>query len=405
MTDATTDAVPTSGTTASVAGDDRPREVFIVCNTIDEIGGVQRWARRMAELFTERGHQVRLVGVFGVAKPNDFYPGEQPPYATTVLHPDRYGAPGRPYLVRRLTNPAVYLRYRRWQSVRRAGVSRLSALFAQSSANGVIVCAQVQAMEWVAQADRHGMPVIGISHESYAASRASTRYGRVRRYYAGVARFLTLTEEDATAWTRDGGMFNTGSMPNPLPFPADGGADPAAKVAVAVGRLSYEKGYDLLLDTWSKAAAKRPDWVLRIYGDGPERERLTEQAVALGMAESVQFLGSTNQVAEAMRGGSILVSASRAEGFPMTLLEAMACGLPCVAADCAPGVRELVRPDSTGFLAPPGNTELLAERLGQLMDDQEARARMGQAALLRVAAYGPEEILGRWEKMFALVHR
>lgn len=391
--------------TRTVGFDNQPREVFIVCNTVDEVGGVQRWARRMAELFTERGHQVHLVGVFAVAKPHDYYPDGQPAYSTTVLHPEKFGAARRPYLVQRLTNPAVFLRYKRWQSVRRAGVARLSALFAQASATGVVICAQVQAMEWVAQADKHGMPVIGISHESYAASRASTRYGRVRKYYAGVSRFLSLTEEDATAWTRDGGMFNTGSMPNPLPFSAKGGSDPAVKVAVAVGRLSYEKGYDLLLDTWAKAAAERPDWVLKIYGDGAERERLTQQAATLGIADSVQFMGATNAVAEAMTGGSILVSASRAEGFPMTLLEAMACGLPCVAADCAPGVRELIRPDVTGFLAPPGNTDLLAERLGRLMDDRSARERMGQAALSRVEAYAPEEILTRWENVFTLVHR
>lgn len=382
-----------------------PRDVFIVCNTIDEIGGVQRWARRMAELFTERGHRVHLVGVFAVNRPHDFYPDGKPDYLSTVLHPDRFGAPGRPYLVKRLTNPAVYVKYKRWLKVRAGGAKRLSALFAESGPDGVVVCAQVQAMEWVAEADKHGMPVIGISHESYAASRASTRYGRVRRLYAGVSRFLSLTEEDALAWTRDGGMFNTGSMPNPLPFPAHGGADPAAKVAVAVGRLSYEKGYDLLLDAWAKAVAGRPEWTLRVYGDGPERERLEQQAQTLGVAGSVRFLGPTNEVPRAMSDGSVLVSASRAEGFPMTLLEAMACGLPCVAADCAPGVRELIRPGQTGYLAPPGNTDLFAERLGLLMDDQAARERMGQAALTLVGAYSPDEILERWEKVFALVHR
>jgi glycosyltransferase involved in cell wall biosynthesis len=382
-----------------------PRDVFIVCNTIDEIGGVQRWARRMAELFTERGHRVHLVGIFTVNRPHDFYPDGKPDYTSTVLHPDRFGAPGRPFLVKRLTNPAVYAKYKRWQKVRAGGAQRLSALFAQGGADGVVVCAQIQAMEWVAEADRHGMPVIGISHESFAASRASTRYGRVRRLYAGVSRFLSLTEEDAIAWTREGGMFNTGSMPNPLPFPAQGGADPAAKVAVAVGRLSYEKGYDLLLDAWAKAVAGRPEWTLRVYGDGPERERLEQQADKLGVAGSVRFLGPTNEVPRVMAEASVLVSASRAEGFPMTLLEAMACALPCVAADCAPGVRELVEPGVTGYLAPPGNTDLLAERLGLLMDDQAARERMGQAALTKVGAYSPDEILERWENVFALVHR
>ena len=382
-----------------------PRDVFIVCNTIDEIGGVQRWARRMAELFTERGHRVHLVGVFAVRRPHDFYPDGKPDYTSTVLHPDRFGAPGRPFLVKRLTNPAVYAKYKRWQKVRAGGAQRLSALFAQGGADGVVVCAQIQAMEWVAEADRHGMPVIGISHESFAASRASTRYGRIRKLYPGVSRFLSLTEEDALAWTREGGMFNTGSMPNPLPFPAQGGADPAAKVAVAVGRLSYEKGYDLLLDAWAKAVAGRPEWTLRVYGDGPERERLEQQADKLGVAGSVRFLGPTNEVPRVMAEASVLVGASRAEGFPMTLLEAMACALPCVAADCAPGVRELIEPGVTGYLAPPGNTDLLAERLGLLMDDQAAREQMGQAALTKVGAYSPDEILERWENVFALVHR
>jgi hypothetical protein len=150
---------------ASPAVDDRPREthdggsqprdVFLVCNTIDEVGGVQRWARRMAELFTERGHRVHLVGVFAVAKPHDFFPGgERPAYDTTVLHPDRFGAPGRPYLVRRLTHPTVFFKYRRWLKIRQAGVDRLSALFARSPASGVVVCAQIQAMSRTPRAAR-----------------------------------------------------------------------------------------------------------------------------------------------------------------------------------------------------------------------------------------------------------
>jgi glycosyltransferase involved in cell wall biosynthesis len=83
----------------------------------------------------------------------------------------------------------------------------------------------------------------------------------------------------------------------------------------------------------------------------------------------------------------------------------MACALPCVAFDCAPGVRELVHDGANGLLAPPGNTEALAAALGRLMDDAGERATMGKAALESVAAYAPDRIVDRWERMIALVLR
>lgn len=89
----------------------------------------------------------------------------------------------------------------------------------------------------------------------------------------------------------------------------------------------------------------------------------------------------------------------------MSLLEAMACGLPCVAFDCAPGVRELVSHGLNGLLAPPGNTDALAAALGSLMDDPGERATLGKAALESVSAYDPDRIVERWERLIALVLR
>jgi glycosyltransferase involved in cell wall biosynthesis len=387
-----------------------PRDVFIVCRTIDDVGGVQRWARRMAQLFTARGHRVRIVGLFGAAEPHDWAAEATPADAavdTLVLHPGLLGAPGRPGLAARVTSPGAVLRARRWQAVRGGGVAKLSALFATAHdpATGVVIVAQIQAMEWVERADLRGMPVIGISHESYAASNASSRVHRIKRYYPQVARFLSLTEQDAADWTRLGGLNNTGSIPNPLPIEAHGGADVEGKVAVSIGRLSFEKGFDLLLETWAAVVVTRPGWTLRIHGGGPEQDALLTRAAALGVADSVEFAGPTADVAGALRAGSVFVSASRAEGFPMTLLEALACGLPCVAFDCAPGVSQLVRPGVNGALAAPGNTDALAAQLGRFMDDPALRESAGRAAVESVAPYAPDRIVERWEEVFALVHR
>ena len=393
------------------------RDVFIVCNTIHEVGGVQRWAHRIGELLAARGYRVRLVGVFAVRDPQDPAAGfaGTPPYSTSVLHPGTYGAKPRPALLSRLGNPAAALRYRRWRSEQQAGAARLAALLktAVDPASAVVICAQVHAMEWVELAapeqGNSAPPVIAMSHESYDAAQASSRARRVRQHYAGAARFLSLTRIDADRWIREGGMNNADAIPNPLPLPAEGGADPSAQVVVSAGRLSQEKGFDLLVEAWALALAEpgrdRSGWTLRIHGEGPERAALTAEAARLGAAESVDFAGQTADIGAALKQGSVFASGSRAEGFPMALLEAMACGLPCAAFDCAPGVRELIHDGKNGALVPPGNVHALAERLGELMDSREAREAQGKAATESVAAYAPEQIIDRWEAMFALVHR
>jgi len=396
-----------------------PRDVVIVANNIDEAGGAQRWARSMGEILTARGHRVHLVGVAGVAKPHDYAAehGGRLPYQTTVLHPRPLHAVAAPSLLQRVTHPAVSVRRARWSSLQHHGAAALGRILAPlDPRNAVVVCVQVFAMEWLALADTRGIPVIGMSHESYKASMNSSRGKRVQKLYRDLPRFVALTEQDAVDWTVSGKMNNVTSMPNPLPLPAAGGADPAAHTCVALGRLSQEKGYDLLLEAWAQAMGARPesDWRLRLYGDGPDRAKLEAQAARLGVAGSVVFEGATEQVREALLGGSLFLSASRAEGFPMTLLEALSCGLPCVAFDCAPGVREILRGDEpggdgtttvNGVLVTPGNTEAFGEVLGRLMDDAALRGKLAAAAPGSVARYDPGVIGERWDRLFDLVQR
>lgn len=393
------------------------RTVVIVCNDIDEAGGAQRWARSMGELLSARGHRVHLVGIASVERPHDYEAeyGGPLPYRTSRLYAHPVNAVPRPKLGGRVRRPASTLRHRNWLRLKAQGARRLRDMLAPLPPDAVVICVQVFAMEWIALAGTHGVPVIGMSHESYAASMASSRGRRVKQYYANLARFVALTAQDARDWTVKGGMNNAAAMPNPLPFPAIGGADPEVHTCVALGRLSQEKGVDLLIEAWAGVMRARPqsDWKLRIYGDGPDRAGLERQAAALGLEGSVSFEGSTNQVPETLRAGSVFVSASRAEGFPMTLLEALACGLPCVAFDCAPGVREILRgaapggygTTENGALVSPGNTDAFAEQLGRLMDDDPLRRTLAKGAPDSVARYAPEVIADRWDRLFELVHR
>uniref|UniRef100_A0AAU2JM76 D-inositol 3-phosphate glycosyltransferase n=1 Tax=Streptomyces sp. NBC_00049 TaxID=2903617 RepID=A0AAU2JM76_9ACTN len=380
------------------------RDIFLVSNNVDELGGVTTWSHQMARLFTDRGHKVHIIGVAPVAEEIRQKLPADLPYETTTLYDAHPASARRLHGIKgRLNAPE-----RRRQSARRAKMrakaEQLGELFRAARPGSVVIVTQVWAMEWVALADTKGLSVIGMSHESFEASQKSTRGARVRRFYPEADRLLVLTAEDADLWIRSG-MENVGSMPNPLPFMPQSPAARTGKVVASVGRLAFEKGVDLLLDAWADAVPHHPDWVLRIYGAGVEEPALRAHCTSLGLDESVEWMGSTDDVLGALRGASVFAQASRAEGFPITLLEAMAAGLPVAAFDCAPGVREIVTDGEDGLLARLGNTMELAGHLDALMADRELRDRLGDTAFRSVQRYSSAEITDRWEELFAFLER
>ncbi|WP_367431755.1 glycosyltransferase family 4 protein [Streptomyces celluloflavus] len=381
-----------------------PRDIFFVSNSLNEMGGITSWSHQMARLFSERGHRVHVIGVVPAPAGRVHELGDDLPYRTTTLyaaHPPSV----RP--VRGLKDKLNLVEQRR-RAAREAGMheqaAKLSALFRAAGPGGVLIVTQVWAMEWVALADTADLTVIGMSHESFATCRKSSRFQRVKRFYKNTDRMLTLTREDADHWIRQR-MDNVGFMPNPLPFFPEVPSDRSKKRVVSIGRLHEEKGVDLLLEAWAQTAPRHPDWTLRLYGSGEEEEALRKQAAELGITGSVEWMGRTGDVPGALREGSVFVLSSRGEGFPLAPMEAMASGLPCVAFDVAPGVHEIITDGEDGFLAPPGNIAELARHLDTLMSDKGLRDTMGQAARENIQRFSTDEIVGRWEGLFALVDR
>jgi glycosyltransferase involved in cell wall biosynthesis len=374
------------------------REIYFVANEVNELGGVGRWQAQMARLFAERGHRVRIIGVSPPEVPMDL--GEDPPFETVTLYDRRPPGRRRPRVRLGRLDPAV----RRREAGMRAAAERLTGIFRAARPGAVIIVTQVWAMEWVALADTAGLPVIGMSHESFDASRRSSRFERVKKYYEGVDRLLVLTQEDADRWVREG-LNNVGFMPNPLPLMPGASSPRTEKVVASIGRLSHAKGVDLLLDVWAEAAPRQPGWILRIYGAGEYEDALRQQCTGLGLDDSVEWAGQTDDVTGAFGRSSVFVQSSRGEGFPLVLLEAMACGVPCAAFDCSPGVREIVRDGEDGLLARHGNISELARQLVRLMADENLRDTMGEKARQNVQRFAPDVITRRWEELFDFLER
>lgn len=170
--------------------------------------------------------------------------------------------------------------------------------------------------------------------------------------------------------------------------------------AIAVGRLVPVKGFDLLIRAWEKVAAVHPDWELEIWGDGPERENLERLIRATGLEKQVFLRGATVDVQGKLLQSSMLVFSSLFEGFGMVLVEAMACGVPCVAFECPCGPRDVISPEEDGLLVPAGDTEQLARAVIRLMEQPELRRRLGAAARRKADRYTLESIASSWMDLF-----
>jgi glycosyltransferase involved in cell wall biosynthesis len=172
-------------------------------------------------------------------------------------------------------------------------------------------------------------------------------------------------------------------------------------VIAAAGRLVSGKRFDLLIDAFSQVAAKYPEWTLRIYGAGPERERLKELIGERGLDERARLMGARSPIETEFAQAAIVASASSAESFGMTLAEAMRCGVPVVSTNCPLGPAEIITPGVDGLLVPVGDGQALADALLELVSDESARRHMGHAALVSARRFDPGPILERYEQLFA----
>jgi GalNAc-alpha-(1->4)-GalNAc-alpha-(1->3)-diNAcBac-PP-undecaprenol alpha-1,4-N-acetyl-D-galactosaminyltransferase len=173
-----------------------------------------------------------------------------------------------------------------------------------------------------------------------------------------------------------------------------------AMLVLAVGRLDVQKGFDVLLESFSMVIQQRPTWRLLIVGEGAERGRLEAQALSLGIASVVSFEGAVLDPYPFFLRADMVVVPSRFEGFPNVALEAMMCGRPVICSNCRTGPKELLRNGTYGLLVPVENSGALARAIIQLGDDPQLRDRLGREGRRHVLnTYGEGNATAAYEAM------
>lgn len=293
-----------------------------------------------------------------------------------------------------------------WSAIRanQTRIRRLREALIESAPDRVISLTDRTNILTLLAARRTGLPVI-------VSERTDLRHHRIgriwewlrKRTYPTASSIVVQTEGMKAVAERLAGNSPVHVIPNSIPPVVSRAAASIAALSMnnnwfaAVGRLSYEKGFDRLIEAFARTAEALPDWNLLIIGDGPERERLQDAVEHNHMADRILMPGWIEQPWSAIPSSAIVVLPSRYEGFPNVLLEAMSHGFPTVAFDCQSGPSEIIRHHTDGLLVSDGDVPALASAMQSLATNAELAERLGAAAKGVNDRFSPTRVFAQWE--------
>ena len=270
----------------------------------------------------------------------------------------------------------------------------------------LIVGIRFESIETIVKAKRQ-IPLICESHSMYKAYlyEDTTFLNRLRfllskKYIRKARCIVALTEGDANDWRKVNKCVSV--IPNVVHLNISGRlSNLKSKKIIFVGRFTIQKDVWSMLKVWKLVHQHHPDWELHAYGEG----ELKKDFLKVLIHDNINLLvhEPTNEIFEKYLESSMLLMTSVYEPFGLVLPEAMSCGLPVVAFDCPYGPADIITDGSDGFLVGNRDIHVFANRVCQLIEDEQLRRRMGEKAALSSQRYCPDQIMPQWETLFRKV--
>lgn len=300
-------------------------------------------------------------------------------------------------------------RYKGWRRYHQ--MFQLHKLFRQRMAEivsafspDVIVCTRLDVVPDVIKV-RKGAPVVYESHSSFSSYKYE-RYSLPQKLHVKYCHLflnkiqviVTLTEGDALEWKKINP--NVRVIPNVVHLNDTGRySNCSSKSAIFVGRYSYQKDLQSLLQIWEIVSQRHPDWQLHIYGGyGDQNDKY--QSDIKDVRDNIFIHRPTNFIFEEYIKSSMLLLTSRYEPFGLVLPEAMSCGLPVVAFNCPYGPADIISDGEDGFLIKNRDINDYVEKVYLLMENEDLRIEMGQAGIQSSQRFKASNIMPQWIQLF-----
>lgn len=208
--------------------------------------------------------------------------------------------------------------------------------------------------------------------------------------------FVVLTHEDFDHWPE---LDNKIVIPNSIPEYHGRPAQLSTEAAIAVGRYTWQKGFDLLIEAWELVAKKYPNWILNIYGSGDSTDFLNI-IKSKGLSRQIKCHPATPDIFNKYVESAFFILSSRYEGLPLVLLEAMSVGLPAVSFKCPCGPSDIISNYKDGLLVDNGNIRELANSIIYMIENKEKRQEFGLSSYKKAQQYYPNQIMKQWINLF-----
>ncbi|MEC4199920.1 MULTISPECIES: glycosyltransferase family 4 protein [Bacillus] len=380
------------------------KKYFLVMNVFG-MGGTVRTVLNTANYLVDQGEPVEIISLFKRQKKEFFY--IDPRIKITVLHDmttwDKKGKSFKARVGNYLLNKESKMIHPDEEA--RHFFSLLSDIklytFIKSIKEGILITTRPSFNLFAAKHAPKGVVLVGQEHLNFSVY--SSRMQRsILKYYPRLNYLLTLTDEDTHDYVKlfKGTKLRIRKVTNSIPDIDPMQSSLESKTVIAAGRLVEQKGFDLLIHSFKQVVAKHPEWNLKIFGIGQEKENLNNLIIEEDLYNHVYLMGPTDNIQNELMKSSIYALSSRFEGFGMVIVEAMQCGVPVVSFDCPKGPSEIIRMNEDGILVDNGDIDQFAHSLNFLIENPEKRKKMGNQAIINVDRYSTKNIGKKWRNLF-----
>jgi len=351
--------------------------ICFISGVISRSGGTERVGSIIANSLSQKGYDIYILSYWNHGKP--YFPLDEKIHVHYLLDPKKEGKLYRTYIY-----PVLKLRH-----------------FIMKNKLDIVIDIDTELARYSAIAI-HGTrcKLISWEHFNYWTM---LKLGERKRFIAKrlikkfASKLVVLTDEDRLKHIE---VYNLPekkvcTMPNPCVSNVNSDYNFDNHIFLAVGRLTQEKGYDLLLQAWSEFERNGTDWKLIIVGKGEQGEELKELCKLLQL-KNVEFAGHSDHVENYYKTASCFVLSSRFEGFPMVIIEAQSFALPVIAFDCKTGPRELIKDGYNGYLVEDGDIHTLSNCMCDFVKNRDKAFQMSKKARHTVSEFNLDKIIVRW---------